>query len=88
MKNLLIPLLLVLSGCSTMPEPITVKWPQVSDKFLASCPNLKQTPSTTKLSDVLPVVVDNYGTYYDCQARVDGWIEWYKAQKKISDSLE
>jgi hypothetical protein len=88
MKKLLIPALLMLSGCSTVPTPITVKWPDVSAEFLSSCPDLKQTPPTAKLSDVLPVIVDNYKEYYGCQAKVDGWIEWYKAQKKISDSLE
>jgi hypothetical protein len=56
--------------------------------MLVACPDLKQTAETTKLSEILPVVVDNYGQYYACKDSVDSWIDWYNSQKKIFDSIK
>lgn len=82
MKYLLI---LLLSGCSTL-LPVHNKFPDPVPQLTEKCPTLKQTPPTEKLSEVIDVVVDNYTTYHDCQAKVDGWNEWYIKQKKIFES--
>jgi hypothetical protein len=79
---------LVLTGCSTAPTTISMQWPNASATLMTACPDLVQTPPTEKLSEVLPVIVDNYSTYYVCQTKVNSWIEWYNSQKKISDSLQ
>ena len=86
MKRLIIIGLLVLSGCTSV--PITIKFPEVPQDMLVACPDLKLAPETTKLSEVLPVVVDNYGQYYTCKDTVDSWIEWYENQKKIFNSIK
>jgi hypothetical protein len=91
MKKLLITLfVLVLVGCAsdTVPTIADMKWPDAPANFFVLCPDLAQISSTEKLSEVLPVIVSNYGTYYGCQSKVDNWVEWYNTQKKISDSLK
>ena len=86
MKHLIIVVVLLITGCSSV--PVIMKFPDVPKDMLESCPDLKSVPETTKLSEVLPVVVDNYGQYYTCKDTVDSWIEWYKSQKKIFDSIK
>lgn len=88
MKRLLMltPILL-LAGC-LFKEPVPVKqvWPDVPKELLDACPDLKKVePNTTKLSEIISVVSDNYATYYDCKAKVDDWIVWYNGQKKINE---
>ena len=85
---LLLPLVL-LTGClSKDPVPVKMKWPDVPSELLEACPDLKTVDqSTTKLSDVLDVVVDNYKQYHECRLKIDTWIEWYKTQKGIMDKL-
>ena len=87
----LIPLIFVtiLAGCAgTKTTNVSMKFPSVPTDLLVACPDLKTVdPTTTKLSEVLPVVVENYGTYYECKVKVDSWIEWYNTQKTISDNL-
>ena len=56
--------------------------------MLIACPDLAQIPETNKLSEVLPVVADNYGQYYTCKDTVDSWIDWYNTQKKIFDNIK
>jgi hypothetical protein len=86
MKHLIIVVVLLITGCSSV--PVIMKFPDVPKDMLEACPDLKSVPETTKLSEVLPVVVDNYGQYYTCKDTVDSWIEWYKSQKKIFDSIK
>ena len=86
MKYLILVTALLITGCTSV--PVVVKFPDVPNDMLTTCPDLKQTPETTKLSEVLPSVVDNYGQYYACQDNVDSWIEWYNSQKKIFDSVK
>jgi hypothetical protein len=45
-------------------------------------------PETTRLSDVVQSVVTNYGQYQACDNKVDTWIEWYRTQKTIFDSVK
>jgi len=86
MKRLIIVAVLLITGCTSV--PVVPKFPDVPKDMLVSCPDLKLIPETTKLSEVLPVVVDNYGQYYTCKDSVDSWIDWYNSQKKIFDSIK
>ena len=86
MKKLLI--LLLLTGCSTT-VPVARKFPEVPDVLMLSCPPLTQIKEgTTKLSEVITVVTDNYIEYHKCSDKVDMWIEWYRLQKEIFDSVK
>ena len=86
MKHLVLIVVLLISGCTSV--PVAMKFPDVPKDMLETCPDLKSVPETTKLSEVLPVVIDNYGQYYTCKDTVDSWIEWYKSQRKIFDSIK
>lgn len=81
---LILPAVL-LTGCLfKQPVPINQVFPEVPKDLLEACPDLKKVDTaTTKLSDVLGVVTDNYSTYYDCKAKVDDWVYWYNENKKI-----
>lgn len=82
----LIPILLLV-GCSTV-TPVERKFPEVPKDLMETCPDLKQTQPTDKLSDVLKVVVDNYGQYHECRIKADAWVEWYKSQQQIFNSVK
>ena len=86
MKKLLI--LLLLAGCSTT-VPVARKFPEIPDSFKTPCAPLAQIKQdTTKLSEVITVVADNYSQYHLCSDKVDMWIEWYSLQKEIFDSVK
>lgn len=76
-------LALLLTGCATV-VPVKAKFPEIPSELAVECPNLEKLPADTKkLSDVVSNVSENYSTYYECQARKEAWVEWYKAQKQI-----
>ena len=87
MKKILlfIPVLL-LSGC--LATPVKRTFPDVPEDLKVACPDLAMLEPTTKLSEVVSVVVKNYGQYQQCQIKVDTWIEWYKTQKEIFESVK
>jgi hypothetical protein len=76
----------LLVGCTTV--PVARKFPEVPKELVETCPDLKQTKETTKLSDVLTVVVQNYGQYHECKVKTDSWVDWYKTQKQIFESVK
>ena len=81
----LMPLLFV--GCTIVPVKRT--FPDAPDDLKQACPALKEVDhSTSKLSDVVTVVSENYGTYQECKIKTDGWIEWYNTQKSIFESVK
>jgi len=86
MKYCLI-LLLILTGCSTV-VPVTVKFPEVSERLLVQCAQLEKLGNEAKLSDVARTVTLNYTTYYECAIKNDAWIEWYQIQKVIFESVK
>jgi hypothetical protein len=91
MKKLLITVLVLsLTGCAMFQKPVPVKrtFPTVPAELVEACPALKKTEPTEKLSEVLKVVVDNYGQYHECKIKVDTWIEWYNTQKSIFESVK
>jgi hypothetical protein len=89
MKSLLILLLsaVLLTGCADV--PVARHFPEVPSDLLVACPDLKLVdPNTTKLSDVVGVVAENYGQYQECKIKIDMWSEWYKSQKQIFESIK
>jgi hypothetical protein len=85
----LLPLLavLLLTGCATA-VPVAMKFPDVPKDMLITCEDLEQVkPTEEQLSEMMKVVTKNYGSYYECKVKVDAWIDWYKKQKEISDSV-
>jgi hypothetical protein len=87
MRIALLILPLLLAGC--LNTPVARHFPEVPSDLLAACPALREVdPNTTKLSEVISVVSENYGTYQECKIKVDGWIEWYNTQKSIFESVK
>jgi hypothetical protein len=88
MKQLLILLTVVmLTGCFGT-APVKRTFPNVPEDLMSACTDLKETEPTTKLSEVIDVIVVNYSQYHECRIKVDGWIEWYKTQKSIFESVK
>ena len=87
MKKLLpLIILILLTGCVN--TSVKRNFPEVPQELMVSCPDLKQTDETTKLSDVIKVVTNNYSQYHECRIVVDAWIEWYTTQKQIFNSVK
>jgi hypothetical protein len=87
MKKLLILMAVLLTGCAS--SDVARHFPDVPSELKTACPDLELVSSKTdKLSDVITVVTDNYTEYHLCRIRVDGWIEWYNAQKSIFESVK
>jgi len=90
MKRLVISLLIAVSlvGCAGKSVPVTVRFPGIPLDLAKTCPDLETVDANTnKLSDVLNTVTDNYISYYECKAKVDDWMEWYRTQKTIFDKV-
>lgn len=86
MRSLL--LVLLLSGCSTL-VPVKRSFPEVPSELAIECPMLKQLPAeTTKLSDVVDNVSENYSSYYECQAKQEAWGIWYKTQRQLFEEVK
>jgi hypothetical protein len=88
MKSIAVAVLvMMLTACVSV--PVQQSFPKVPPELMTSCPPLQiLDPETTRLSDVVQSVVTNYGQYQACDFKVDTWIEWYNAQKKIFDSVK
>lgn len=84
MKYILIPLLAILTGCSTT-VPVANKFPEVPKRLLETCPSLTVVKDDVKLSELTNAITANYQTYHGCANTVNGWIEWYNTQKSIFD---
>ena len=77
----------LLSGC--LATPVKRTFPEAPKELLVICPDLNTVAEgTTQLSEVLKVVTDNYSQYHECRIKNDLWIEWYKTQKEIFDSVK
>jgi hypothetical protein len=88
-KIILLLSVLLLSGCLKSGVVISQQFPDVPADLLVACPDLKQVdPTTTKLSEVLPVIVDNYTEYQECKIKIDTWIQWYTNQQSIYNSVK
>ena len=88
MKYIILGLALVLAACST-PVPVSQRFPDVPKALVEKCENLKKVEGDkVAITEMLRVVVQNYGMYYECAAKVEGWQEWYNDQKKIYESVK
>lgn len=82
----LIAVSLLLTGCVTV--PVEREFPKLPPSLQSGCPDLAVIPqNTTKLSEVLVVVTNNYSLYQECQIKVETWLSWYNEQKKIFDTV-
>ena len=87
MKTLLLAAVLVLSGCST--APVIMKFPEVPEALMQQCEPLDKVPADTKqLSTTAEVVIKNYGKYHVCRIKVEEWQEWYRANRKIYETVK
>ena len=88
MKYIVLSLTLVLTACST-PVPVKQKFPEVPTALVERCESLKKIEGDrVAITEMLKVVVQNYGMYYECAAKVDGWNDWYLEQKRIYESVK
>ena len=88
MKYVSLLLALFLVACSTT-VPVRQKFPEVPQALIEKCENLKKIEGDkVAITEMLRVVVQNYGMYYECAAKVDGWQDWYNEQKRIYDSIK
>ena len=86
MKYVVLSLVVLLTACQAV--PVERKFPEVPAELQQACPDLKLVNPTTKLSDVVDIVVSNYGQYKECQVKVDSWIDWYNTQRQIFESVK
>jgi hypothetical protein len=88
MKYIILSLVVFLSACST-PVPVKQKFPEVPKSLVERCESLKKIEGDrVAITEMLKVVVQNYGMYYECAAKVDGWNDWYLEQKRIYESVK
>lgn len=88
MRYIILPLALMIAGCSTT-APVNTKFPDAPVVLLEKCPPLKTIEQENiVISDLTKSVVQNYTTYHKCSNTVDSWIEWYNQQKKIFESVK
>lgn len=86
MKYLIFPIVLFLSACTTV--PVKQKFPHVPEILREKCPPLVKVKDDEKsITELLKVVVTNYGAYYECANKIEGWTQWYDEQKKIFDEV-
>lgn len=86
MKYLVLLSFLFTVGCTTV--PVDRKFPKIPEELKQSCPDLKTIPDNSKMSDVVEIIVSNYGQYKECQIKVDSWLKWYNEQQKIFDGVK
>jgi hypothetical protein len=78
---------ILLTGC--LATPVKRTFPEAPAELMAACPNLLTvTEGTEQLSEVLKVITENYSQYHECRIKNDLWIEWYKTQKEIFNSVK
>jgi hypothetical protein len=84
----IVTVLVLINGCSTS-VPVKRNFPDVPAELMQVCPDLDKVKSDeTKLSQVLITVTGNYSKYHECKVKSDAWIEWYKQQKEVFDSVK
>jgi hypothetical protein len=86
-NNLIIPLVLFLSACSTT-LPVVEKFPDAPSGLLEKCPDLNMLKSGATLSDVALAINSNYALYHECSDKNSEWIDWYNKQKTLFESIK
>lgn len=88
MKLYSILFLTLLTGCSTT-VPVVMKFPDIPPSLNEKCSDLKKIEGeTVTIVDLHKTVVENYTLYHECSAKVEGWLEWHRTQKKIYESVK
>jgi uncharacterized lipoprotein YmbA len=88
MKYVSLILAMMLVACST-PVPVSQKFPEVPKSLVERCESLRKIEGDkVAITEMLKVVVQNYGMYYECAAKVDGWNDWYQEQRRIYESVK
>ena len=88
MKYASLILAVFLAACST-PVPVSQRFPDVPKSLVERCESLRKIEGDkVAITEMLKVVVQNYGMYYECAAKVDGWNDWYQEQKRIYESVK
>jgi hypothetical protein len=78
---------ILLTGC--LATPVKRTFPEVPAELMTACPELiVLAEGTSQLSEVLKTITENYSQYHECRIRNSLWIEWYKSQKQIFDSVK
>jgi hypothetical protein len=78
---------ILLTGC--LATPVKRTFPEAPKELMNICPNLFMVAEgTTQLSEVLKTITENYSQYHECKIKNELWIEWYKTQKEIFDSVK
>ena len=85
MKIIVVAALLLLTGCVA---PVKREFPAIPPSLEKPCSTLLEVPKTTRLSEVLEVVTENYALYHECQIKNETWLDWYQKQKTIFDSVK
>lgn len=86
MKYLLVACLL-LSACTSV--PVKRHFPDVPAVLTEPCPQLQTiNGANVSIIDLIIAVTENYTTYYECAAKVEGWNEWYKKQRQIFEEVK
>ena len=49
---------------------------------------LTEVPDNSSFSQMLDVILDNYGKYYDISAQLKSWQIWYTKNKEIFDKVK
>jgi len=88
MKLLIVSLVIILAGCSTT-VPVARKFPEAPQVLKEKCESLKLIQGDkVAITEMLKVIVHNYSLYHECSTKVEGWQEWYEAQKKIFNEVK
>lgn len=88
MKLSLLCYVLLLTGCNPAVN-VHRNFPDIPPSLQEPCAKLTLVANnTSKLSDVLRVVTDNYSQYHECSIKVQTWKEWYDTQKKIFEEVK
>jgi hypothetical protein len=88
MKALIVSLAIVFAGCSTT-VPVARKFPEAPEVLKQKCESLKLIEGDkVAITEMLKVIVHNYSLYHECSTKVEGWQEWYEAQKKIFNEVK
>jgi inhibitor of KinA sporulation pathway (predicted exonuclease) len=83
MKLVVLLFVAMLAGCTTI-VPVRQQFPDTVPELKQRCEDLMTVKGdTVTITDLLKTVVENYTRYHQCAARVEGWQDWYDAQRKI-----
>lgn len=77
----------MLTACST-PVPLSNTFPSVPASFMTVPEPLTEVPDNSSFSQMLDVMLVNYGKYYDVSAQLKSWQEWYIKNKEIFNKIK